>query len=331
MEKILKLKKNSKVIAGIGSALMDILIQESDQFLKEIDAEKGVMLLADYEKITSVLEKSSKPPSMAPGGSACNTIMGIGKLSNNAIFVGKVGKDKLGYDLESTLNRNNVTPLLSKSETQTGRAVSIITPDAQRSFFTFLGAASELTPDEISPEKFKDAAIVHIEGYLVFNEELFMKALKSAKEANALISLDLASVSIVNESKELLKSVIPDYIDILLANEDEAKAFTGIYDEKEALKNLSEDVKIAVLKLGKRGSLISYNNQIYEIGIHGNGEAVDTTGAGDLWAAGFLYGLVKGLPIDICGDLGALCGYEVCQVIGAHIPDEGWERIKAQI
>ncbi len=322
-------KYDSTLIVGVGSALVDILLQESDEFLATTGAEKGGMILVDYEKIQSILAQSQHEPSHVPGGSACNTIIGIGNFGNNARFVGKRGNDELGETFENALKTHNVEPILDRSDTPTGRVLSIITPDAQRSMFTFLGAASETTPEEITAEKFKDAALVHIEGYLLFNEQLIFAALNAAKEAGALISLDLASFTVVEASKQILTDIVKEYIDILLANEDEARAFTNCTDEAKALDILSRDTQIAVLKVGKRGSFISCEGKTYTIGILGSGEAVDTTGAGDLWASGFLYGLVNGLPIEKCGQLGASCGYEVCQVIGAHIPKDGWKRIRS--
>ena len=132
----------------------------------------------------------------------------------------------------------------------------------------------------------------------------------------------------VEASKNILAEIVKEYVDILLANEDEARVFTGCIDESDAMEVLARDAEIAVLKVGKRGSHISYKGEIHSFGIIGSGEALDTTGAGDLWASGFLYGLVNGMPIEKCGTLAAACGYEVCQVIGAHIPENGWKNIK---
>jgi sugar/nucleoside kinase (ribokinase family) len=265
-----------------------------------------------------------------PGGSACNTIIGVGNLGNQARFIGKRGNDELGRKLEYSLINNSVEPCLNISETPSGRVLSIITPDAQRSMFTYLGAAAESLPEEMTEDKFKNAAIVHIEGYLLFNEKLLIAALESSKKAGAIVSLDLASFTVVESSKNILFEIVKDYVDIILANEDEARSYTDCIDEKEALNLLSQNTEIAVIKLGKRGSIISFNNEIFNIGIRGSGEALDTTGAGDLWASGFLYGIVNKLPIPTCGTLGAACGYEVCQVIGAHIPDEKWNNIKKE-
>jgi sugar/nucleoside kinase (ribokinase family) len=324
-----KKKPRNNLIVGIGSALVDILIQESDDFLVQAGAQKGGMTLvqsADF--IDSALKKTVQKPSIVPGGSACNTILGIGRLGGPARFVGKRGSDELGTLLEKALVANNVEPRLFVSPSATGRVLSIITPDAQRSMFTFLGASAETKPEEILAEQFKGAALVHIEGYLLFNETLIRAALAAAKKAGALVSLDLASFTVVEASKGILEDLVHDYVDILIANEDEARVFTGHNDEMKALEMLAKKADTAVVKVGKRGSHIVHKGKKASIGILGDGSAVDTTGAGDLWASGFLYGLVNGYSFDKAGQIGAACGYEVCQVVGAQIPDEGWKRIR---
>jgi sugar/nucleoside kinase (ribokinase family) len=197
--------------------------------------------------------------------------------------------------------------------------------------FTFLGASAEALPEDISELCFEKAAIVHVEGYLLFNSDLILKVLKTAKACGALISLDLSSYNVVNESHELLRHIIETFVDILMANEDEALAYSGHSDETRAVKALAEKVNIAVLKVGAKGSFIAHNNKILPIRPAGTGYAIDTTGAGDLWAAGFLHGLVNGYPLDKCGELGSVCGYEVCQVLGANIPEAGWVRIRKLI
>jgi sugar/nucleoside kinase (ribokinase family) len=324
-----KINPQRKLIAGIGSALVDILLQESEEFLASSGIKKGGMIHADsIALIDSVLAKSKARQSVVPGGSACNTIVGVGQLGGPARFVGKRGGDDLGSLFESSLEKHNVDPILFTSKTATGRVLSIITPDSQRSMFTYLGAASEMTPGEVLPKYFEDAALVHIEGYLLFNEALLLAALKAARTSGALISLDLASYTVVEAAKNILSNVIDEYVDILIANEDEARAYTGISDEEKALTRLSQQADVAVLKIGKRGSLVSYYGKSIRVERMGSGAAVDTTGAGDLWASGFLYGLVNNYPVEACGNLASACGYEVCQVVGATIPDHGWQRIK---
>jgi sugar/nucleoside kinase (ribokinase family) len=235
----------------------------------------------------------------------------------------------MGRFFENALRANNVDPRLFRSATATGQVVSIITPDAQRSMFTFLGAAAETRPEEIGEDLFKNAAVVHIEGYILFNPDLMRKAVIAATSAGARVSLDLASFNVVQEARGFLADIVKEYVDILIANEDEARAYTGETEPLPAVQALGREVDIAVLKLGARGSLIVRDGRIVVVPPAGDGRpAVDTTGAGDLWASGFLYGLVEGYPLEKCGELGSACGYEVCQVVGASIPDDGWQRIR---
>ncbi len=321
-------KPYGKLIVGVGSALVDILAHEEDEFLKRTGATKGGMTLVDKEFIEAAVKETSRKPKIVPGGSACNTVVGVGQLGGQARFVGKCGNGKWAQLFREDLIKQNVDPVLFTSSSPTGRVLSIITPDAQRSMFTYLGASSETLPHELSNGCFDDAAIVHIEGYLLFNPELILGAVKTARASGALISLDLASFTVVEDSKNLLDQIITDFVDIVIANEDEARVFTGLADERRAVEALSEKVDVAIVKIGERGSLVAHDNKVIKIEAMGDGNALDTTGAGDLWASGFLYGLVNDYPLEKCGEIGSACGYEVCQVVGATIPEQGWKRIK---
>jgi len=319
--------EEKKLIVGVGSALVDILVHESDRFIEEIGGVKGAMIHVEHAFIDKVLAQITKNPLIVPGGSACNTMIGIGKLGGESRFIGKCGQDDIGKMVVTGLTKNGVDPMIFTSTSPTGRVLSIVTPDAQRTMFTYLGAASETTSEEIPEKCFENAAIVHIEGYLLHNKELMLTALNHAKKANALVSLDLASYTIVEEFKDFIIEIVRSHVDILLANEDEARVFTGQADEVQAIRALSPMAPVVVLKIGKKGSYISHNGQTIRILPVGNGEAKDTTGAGDLWTSGFLFGLVNGYPLEKCGALGSACGYEVCQNIGANITEEGWKRI----
>lgn len=318
------------LVVGAGSALVDILLRESEEFLAASGARKGGMTLVEHTVIDGILENTAQEPLHVSGGSACNTIVGIGKLGGRARFVGTCGTDKLGKLFESGLKLCNVEPLLTTCPSPTGQVLSIITPDAQRSMFTYLGASSEMKPENITASCFEGATLVHVEGYLLFNEELIRATLAAARKAGALVSLDMASYTVVEASRKALGELLPKYVDIILANEDEARVYTGESDEEKALGKLAKESTIAVVKLGKRGSMIYHDGETVQLGIRGDGSAVDTTGAGDLWASGFLYGIVHGYTLEQAANLAAACGYEVCQVIGAQIPDEGWQRIHGE-
>ena len=316
------------IIVGIGSALVDILAHETEDFLNRSGAVKGGMTLVDDTIIESVLSGLQTSPSVVPGGSACNTMIGIARLGGASRFVGKRGAGTMGAFFETGLVENGVEPHLLYSPSRTGRVLSIITPDAQRSMLTYLGASSEIQPEEIADACFDGAAVVHFEGYLLFNPTLMLQSLSLAKKSGARISLDLSSFTVVESNKILLDQIVDEFVDILIANEDEARAFTGQDDERRMIESLSMRAEIAVLKIGSRGSYISHHGKTQQVEPVGDGTAVDTTGAGDLWASGFLFGLVNGYSLEQCGKLASVCGYEVCQVVGAGIPHDGWERIR---
>ena len=329
MEIYTKVNSDRKLVVGVGSALIDILALESDEFVAQAGAVKGGMVYVEKTFIDHTVGRATLTPAVVPGGSACNTMVGIGRLGGCARFVGKCGNGPMGQLFRVDLKKQNVEPMLFESDSPTGRVLSLITPDTQRSMLTFLGASAEARPDEITPACFDQAAIVHIEGYLLFNRDLILSVLKAARKAGSLVSLDLASFNVVEQAGGFLHDLVAEYIDILIANEDEALAYTGKKDEGETLEALKQNVDLAVLKLGPRGSLIGCNSTVVDVQACGDGKAkaLDTTGAGDLWASGFLYGLVGNRPLQMCGELGSLCGYEVCQVMGAHIPDEQWDKI----
>ncbi len=324
-------KTTKKRITGIGSALVDVLINETDQFIEDLGKEKGGMTLVEDNVIKSILSKTSQSTTIVPGGAACNTIVGVGSLGGDARFIGRRGNDTYGETFESQIISCHVEPKLSISSSPTGKVLSVITPDAQRSMFTFLGASTELDPAAITQELFQDTAISLVEGYLLFNPDLMMASVKAAKAAGSLIALDLASFEVVNASKTILMDIVKEYVDILIANEDEAKAYTGFSDETRAMQILSRDVSYGVLKVGERGSFVSFKGKVTKIEPVSGNDPVDTTGAGDLWAAGFLFGIANGFSIEKSGQLGSACGYEVCQVMGAQIPETTWQKIRALI
>lgn len=326
------LNGNGSRITGLGSALVDILVHENDAFIRRIGVEKGGMTLVDMPTLTSVLDRITTEKSVVPGGSACNTAVGVGRLGGDARFVGKRGNDDTGLFFQQALVERGVEPHLMTSDLPTGRVLSIITPDAQRTMLTYLGASADTRPEEITADCFNGSAIVHMEGYLLFNPDLMTASLEAAKAAGSLVSLDLASFTVVEQSKPILDDIIAQYVDILIANEDEALTYTGIGDERRSLERLARDVDLAVLKVGARGSWVRHASCTYRIPASGRGAvAVDTTGAGDLWASGFLYGLVSGLAHEHSGRLASACGFEVCQVVGADIPAEAWTRIRKHL
>ncbi|MEA1898305.1 MAG: adenosine kinase [Bacteroidota bacterium] len=316
-----------KKVLGLGNALVDVLIKlDNDQILSELSLPKGSMQLVDRERAEKILHytKALKKV-MSSGGSAANTIHGLARLGINTGYIGAVGKDEYGSYFQSDLEDHKIKTFLNYMDTGTGYATAFITPDSERTFATYLGAALEIHSDMLKNDHFSGYDFFHFEGYLVPNHKLVTEAIMMAKEEGAKISIDMASYNIVEENLEFLKKIISEHVDIVFANEEEAKSLTGKNPE-EALNEISEMCDIAVVKIGSKGSLIKHKGNIYKVGVI-KANSKDTTGAGDLYASGFLYGLLKGYSLDKCGQIGALLSGKVIEVIGAKMDHARWKEI----
>ena len=318
-------------VLGIGNALVDIVTElKDDSLLKRFGLPKGSMTLVDSELSNQInFDTVSLKKTKASGGSAANTIHGLAKLGVEAAFIGKTGKDDLGTFYQKDLDDAGVCTIMYHSLADTGKAMALISPDAERTFATYLGAAVELSEEDISSKIVSGYDFFYIEGYLINNLPLFEKSLRLAKKAGMRTCLDLASYNIVEQYKDKLLPEIKSYVDILFANEEEANALTGKSPE-DALNEISSYCDITIIKTGPKGSMIRSENNIHEI--HANQvNVVDTTGAGDLYASGFLYGLSKNMPLTICGRIGTLLAGKVIENYGARIQDDVWPDILSSI
>jgi len=318
-------------ILGMGNALTDILLQiEHDAILLKLNLPKGSMqLINDLKSVEISNALSNYTKKMATGGSASNTINGLTRLGVTAGFVGKIGKDAIGTFFTNDSLSNGVIPHLLDSDTASGHCIVLVSPDGERTLCTFLGAACELQADDLKLEMFQGYDIFHIEGYLVQNHDLIRTAVRLAKEAGLQVSIDLASYNVVEENLEFLNEIIKEYVDIVFANEDEARAFTG-KEPKDALIHISDHCDIAVVKVGKEGSHIKSGEIILQVNPR-LAVCIDTTGAGDLYAAGFLYGLACDYSLEMCGQIGSLVSGNVVEVLGAKMTDEVWQLIHKEI
>jgi sugar/nucleoside kinase (ribokinase family) len=320
-----------KKILGIGNALVDVMTQiDNDNVLKEFSLPKGSMQLVDDVKSAEVKAGTEKfKRSLASGGSAANTIHGLGMLGLKTGFIGSVGKDETGDFFEKDMKSAGVDTLLFRRESVTGTAVALISNDSERTFATHLGAATELHDAELKAKYFKGYNILYLEGYLIFNKPLVETACKIAKSLRMKVALDLASYNVVEMMHKDFKEIIENYVDIIFANEMEAKAYTG-KDPDEALKILSEFCEIAVVKTGSEGSLIKRGEEILKVGTI-KVKLKDTTGAGDLYASGFLYGYANGYSLEKCGLFGSILAGNVIELIGAKMNGRRWTRIRKKI
>jgi sugar/nucleoside kinase (ribokinase family) len=336
-----------KKVLGLGNALVDIMTQlDHDGYLSQFELPKGSMILVDAKRSQKIYDETVHlEKTIRSGGSAANTIHGLANLGVETGFIGKIGTDEMGKVFLDDMVSAGINAHLSQGNTATGRAIALISPDTERTFATYLGAAVELDRHDLSSEFFSQYNIFHIEGYIVQNHSLLEAALKMARANNMQISLDLASYNVVDQNRDFLEEMLKKYVDIVFANEDEARSLTG-KEPVEALDRLAGMCEIAVVKVGKEGSLIessqfavvsrqssvvsrqsSVGGQRFKIGVIPV-NSIDTTGAGDLYASGFLYGIANGYSLDICGRIGAILAGKVIEVIGPKIDEAGWMDVK---
>ncbi|MGC6423710.1 MAG: adenosine kinase [Lentimonas sp.] len=323
----------SPKLIGVGSPIVDTIAQVGELFIDQIDGEKGGMVLVDGATIHDLIVKAPGKKTSAPGGSAGNTIFALARMGVETSFLGKVGNCEKG-----TFYRDRFTSLGGDSsrfkvgEVPNGHCLSLVTPDGERTMRTDLGAAMTLSLDEIAVADFSGCNHAHIEGYLLFNKSLMMHVLECAKAAGCTISLDLASFEVVNATKAILPQILETYVDIVFANEEEADAFTDLSENYPAMaKQLATYCDIAAVKVGAHGSYIAKGAQVDHIEPIHAAHVVDTTGAGDLWAAGFLYGWSKGLERKECAKIGSVLGAAVVQEQGSELPQHVWQDILSQI
>ena len=321
-----------KSILGMGNALTDILaVLPDDSFLRQFHLPKGSMQHVDRatgDKIWTML----KPLGVqyVAGGSAANTITGTAIFGMRSGFIGKVGDDELGHLFKSDQEQYGIKSTLLKGSSSSGRAMVFITaPNAERTFAVYLGAARELAPEDLKPEYFEGYDYFHIEGYLVQNQNLIRKAVEMAREAGCIISLDMASYNVVESNEAFLHDIVDKYVDIVFANETEARSFTGM-EQKDALDEIAKHCDIAVVKVGKDGSMVRRGDEFHYIEAW-PADTIDATGAGDTYAAGFLYAHSLGLPLQECGEIGSIIAAKVVEVIGTKIDIPRWKAAKQEI
>ena len=322
---------NRMKILGIGNALLDVLLQlENDNTLTDIGIHKGAMDLIQEEQMIAIHKaQAGLNRNEAPGGSVCNTMRALATLGAKVGYIGKVGTDANGDMYEKALLNAGVTPHIVRTEGISGCSTVLISPDGERTMATFLGPAATLSASEISDETLNSYDCIYIEGYLISNEALFLPILQRAKKTGLKIALDLSNFNIVHGFKDLLSEVIPKYVQILFSNESEAETYTGLKAE-DAVQKISEQVEISVVTIGEKGALVGSRGKYFAVPSLGR-NPVDTTGAGDNFAAGFLYGLTRNASFIQASRIGSLLAGHVIETIGSQIPDERWCQIKLKV
>ncbi len=321
-----------KAILGIGNALTDILaVLPDDTLLKKYNLPLGSMQHVDAKTGNTIwTDLKEIGVQYVAGGSAANTVSATAILGMPSGYIGKVGDDELGSLFRQSQLQNGIKSNLLVGTVASGRAMVFITaPNADRTFATYLGAALQLGPEDLKPEYFEGYDYLHIEGYLVQNQYLVRRAVEMGKERGMIISLDMASYNVVESNNVFLQDIVKNYVNIVFANETEAAAFVHC-PPREALQAMSEMADIAVVKIGKDGSMIQHGDEFHFVEAW-PGEAVDATGAGDTYAAGFLYAHANGMPLKVCGEVGSALAAKVVEVIGTKIDIPRWRVAKQEI
>ena len=322
-----------KKVIGIGNALTDMLVNmKSDDVLDTFGIARGSMSLVD-SALQSKISKSVAgfPYSLSLGGSADNTIRAMARLGTQVGFIGKVGRDTTGDFFEQALQNLGIAPTIFRGENRSGKCVSLVSPDGERTMVTHLGAAMELHAEEITADIFEGYDCLYIEGYLVQDHSLIESAMRTAKAQGLKVAIDLASFNVVEENLDFLRRITREYVDIVFANEDEAKVFSGEQEPINALQYISEMCSLAVVKIGMKGALIKHGAEVIHVGIMAAAKRVDTTGAGDFYAAGFMHGLCEGLSLRQCGTIGAITAGKVIEVVGTTLSEDAWSEIERLI
>lgn len=310
-------------VVGIGNALVDILSHCDDQFLADTGVEKGIMQLIDTGRAAELYAKMG-PAKEISGGSAANTIAGIAALGGRTAYVGKVKDDQLGAIFAHDIRAQGAdfdVPLAGKDNAhETGRCMVLVTPDAERSMSTYLGVSEQLGPDDIDLGTMADAEWIYLEGYRfdgAASHAAFGKAIEACKGAGGKVSVTLSDPFCVERHRDAFRAMIHDHVDLLFCNEHEMMAMYQTDDLQDAIDRAAGEVDTVACTVGARGAIVTRGGQQWQVPTAA-AEVVDVTGAGDLFAAGFLHGVVNGADPETCAKMGNVAAGEVISHIGAR-------------
>lgn len=308
-------------VVGIGNALVDVIAHTDEAFVREHNLEKGSMTLIDADRAEAFYELM--PPALEmSGGSAGNTIVGVGSLGGRSAYIGRVGDDELGRVFRHDIRAAGVSfETVAIRDTPTGRCLIVVTPDAQRTMQTYLGAGVGLGPDDVDPSLIASAQITYLEGYLwdpPNAKQAFLKAARVAHDAGRKVALTLSDSFCVDRYRTEFRDLVEHHVDLLFANEAEITSLYETSSFDDALNHVRGQCDIAALTRSAKGAVIVTADDVHVIAAEPVAHVVDTTGAGDLYAAGFMYGLTQGMPIAVCGRIGAIAAAEVISHYGAR-------------
>ena len=306
-------------VFGLGNPLIDVILQVPDQALADLDMPKGGMNLVDATRQATILSKCSEHgATKALGGSCANTMVMIAQLGGKGGFCGNAGNDAFGDTYKAQLEAEGVTSFLAQEEGVTGSTVILVTPDAERTMNTHLGKCQDLKASQINLDAISDSEYLYIEGYLwdtPSQQEAVMKAVEHAKANNVKIALSLSDAFCVDRNKEAFQNLCDNYVDLLFCNETEGAMMSGLDDPLQSVRKLGENIAQVAFTLGAKGAMILDQGELFHIEPTPT-TAVDTTGAGDAFAAGYLYGITNDYLPETAGALGAVSASIVVGQIG---------------
>lgn len=327
-----KQKKPSKPdVLGIGAPVIDYIIEIDEEFLENVPGAKAGMVPVDHQTLKKLLSESKKDPMLFLGGSSANTIRGLANFGHHCAFIGKIGADLAGKKFLEEMSVLGIsTSYILPSETPTAQVLCLITPDRERTMRAFLGASQMMSENDLHHNMFNDVRLVHIEGYLMLNKPVIQKAMEMAKEAGAKISFDLGSFEVVEKNRDKLVEYLSRYVDIVFANRDEIMTLTKL-DPEKGCKVLRDICETVVVLLGKEGCIVGHGFEQKHYPAFPVHEPLDTTGAGDMFASGFLHGYLTGKSFEECAHYGALAGEAVVKVMGVDISPGEWLEIRKRM
>lgn len=313
---------NALDVVGIGNAIVDVLAHSEDAFLEQHGLPKGGMTLIEADQAETLYGQMGPGTEMS-GGSAANTMAGLASLGGSGAFFGRVRDDQLGqvfrHDIRATGIEFDCDP--ATDGPSTARCLILITPDAQRTMNTFLGASVEFGPEDLDPKTIARGKVTYLEGYLYDRpkaKDAFLVAADAAHKAGNRVSLTLSDPFCVDRHRADFRSLVEGHIDVLFANEAEITSLYETEDFDEALRHVRGQCEIAVLTRSEKGAVIVSGDEVHTVAAEPVDKVVDTTGAGDQYAAGFLYGLTQGHPLPVCGRIGAIAAAEIISHVGAR-------------
>jgi len=313
-------------VYGVGNALVDLQVQVSDEILARTGFEKGIMTLVDDDQQRQVLDQISElPRNQCSGGSAANTIVGIADLGGRVAYCGKVSQDSMGDFFLAEMRGLGVSvDVAAAGEGPTGTCVVLITPDAQRTMLTNLGVSSMLTPEDIDEQQLRQADYVYIEGYLLTGETTraaAYRAMELAAEHGVRVALTASDPFLVNLIRDEIWQLIEGPVDMFFCNEEEAMGLTESANAADSIRAIHQHVGNVAVTLGANGSIIMHQGEVIPVG-GVQVEAVDTTGAGDMYAGGLLYGVTNGMDWKQAGRLASHCAARVVAQLGARLAEK---------